>query len=87
MERILDLRLSDLGVTIAGTWLGAFLYSPMWAVVFLGVGAGAIAQVVVVITRSMARQRPVAELVRSAPVAWGLLAGVAVMYATGTLVG
>jgi zinc transporter ZupT len=73
--------------TIAGTWLGAFLYSPMWAVVFLGVGAGAIAQVVVVITRSMARQRTVAELVRSAPVAWGLLAGVAVMYATGTLVG
>jgi len=73
--------------TIAGTWLGAFLYSPMWAVVFLGVGAGAIAQVVVVITRSMARQRPLAELVRSAPVAWGLLAGVAVMYATGTLVG
>ena len=73
--------------TIAGTWLGAFVYSPMWAVVFLGVGAGAIAQVVVIITRSMARKRPLAELVRSAPVAWGLLAGVAVMYATGTLVG
>jgi zinc transporter ZupT len=73
--------------TIAGTWLGAFVYSPMWAVVFLGVGAGAIAQVVVIITRSMARERPLAELVRSAPVAWGLLAGVAVMYATGTLVG
>ena len=73
--------------TIAGTWLGGFLYSPLWAVIFLGVGAGAIAQVVVVITRSMVRQRALADLLRSAPVAWGLLVGVAVMYATGTLVG
>ena len=59
----------------------------MWAVLFLGVGAGAIAQVVVQITRSMAQQRSLGDLLRSAPVAWGLLAGVAVMYATGTLVG
>jgi zinc transporter ZupT len=73
--------------TIAGAWLGGFLYSPLWAVVFLGVGAGAIAQVVVQITRSMARQRGLGELMRSAPVAWGLLVGVAIMYATGTLVG
>jgi zinc transporter ZupT len=73
--------------TIAGAWLGGFLYSPLWAVVFLGVGAGAIAQVVVQITKSMARERGLGELLRSAPVAWGLLAGVVVMYATGTLVG
>jgi zinc transporter, ZIP family len=73
--------------TIAGAWIGGFLYSPLWAVVFLGVGAGAIAQVVVQITRSMARERGLGELLRSAPVAWGLLAGVVVMYATGTLVG
>ena len=73
--------------TILGTWLGGFLYSPVWAVVFLGIGAGAIAQVVVQIARSMSRQRSLGDLLRSAPVAWGLLAGVAVMYATGTLVG
>jgi zinc transporter, ZIP family len=73
--------------TIAGAWLGGFLYSPLWAVLFLGVGAGAIAQVVVQITASMARQRGLGELLRSAPVAWGLFAGVAIMYATGTLVG
>jgi len=73
--------------TIAGAWLGGFLYSPLWAVIFLGVGAGAIAQVVVQITKSMARERGLGELLRSAPVAWGLLAGVVVMYATGTLVG
>jgi len=35
----------------------------------------------------MARERGLGELLRSAPVAWGLLAGVVVMYATGTLVG
>lgn len=73
--------------TIAGAWLGGFLYSPLWAVLFLGVGAGAIAQVMVQITKSMARERGLGELLRSAPVAWGLLAGVVVMYATGTLVG
>ena len=73
--------------TIAGAWLGAFLYAPAWAVLFLGVGAGAIAQVVVQIARSMARQRSLGELLHSAPVAWGLLVGVAVMYATGVLVG
>jgi zinc transporter ZupT len=91
-ERVPLARLLLLGAiaglpTIAGAWLGGFLYSPLWAVVFLGVGAGAIAQVVVQITQSMARERGLGELLRSAPVAWGLLAGVVVMYATGTLVG
>jgi zinc transporter ZupT len=32
--------------TIAGTWIGGFLYSPLAAVIFLSVGAGAIFQVV-----------------------------------------
>jgi zinc transporter ZupT len=91
-ERVALPRLLLLGAiaglpTIAGAWIGGFLYSPLWAVVFLGIGAGAIAQVVVQITQSMARERGLGELLRSAPVAWGLLAGVVVMYATGTLVG
>jgi zinc transporter ZupT len=91
-ERVPLARLLLLGAiagvpTILGAWLGGFLYTPLWAVLFLGVGAGAIAQVVVQITGSMARQRGMGELLRSAPVAWGLLVGVAIMYATGTLVG
>ena len=91
-ERVPLRRLLALGAiaglpTIAGAWLGGFLYSPLWAVLFLGIGAGAIAQVVVQITASMARQRGLGDLLRSAPVAWGLFAGVAIMYATGTLVG
>jgi zinc transporter ZupT len=73
--------------TLAGAWLGGFVYSPLWAAVFLGVGAGAIAQVVVQIGGAMARERSLGGLVRSAAVASGLLLGVAVMYATGMLVG
>jgi zinc transporter ZupT len=73
--------------TIAGAWLGGLLYSPVAAVLFLGLGAGAIAQVVVQISKQMASGRPVVERFASAPVMVGLLAGFAVMYATGMLVG
>lgn len=73
--------------TIGGAWLGGFLYSPIWAAVFLGIGAGAIAQVVVQIGRSMTRERALGDLLATLPVASGLAVGVALMYATGTLVG
>ena len=91
-DRALWARLALLGLvagapTIAGAWLGGFVYSPVWSVVFLAVGAGAIAQVVAQIARGMARERPLGELVRSAPVAAGLLVGIAVMYATGMMIG
>lgn len=75
------------GPTIAGTWLGGFVYSPVWSVLFLAAGAGAIAQVVVQIGRGMVARRSAAELLRSAPVAGGLAAGFAVMYLTGMLIG
>jgi ZIP family zinc transporter len=32
--------------TIAGAWIGGFLYSPIAAIIFLSIGAGAIFQVV-----------------------------------------
>jgi len=85
-------RLALLGLvagapTIAGVWLGGLVYSPVWSVVFLAVGAGAIAQVVAQIARAMARERPLGDLVRTAPVAAGLLAGLAIMYATGMMIG
>jgi len=73
--------------TIAGAWLGGLVYSPVAAVLFLGLGAGAIAQVVVQISRQMAGGRPVAERFATAPVMVGLFAGFAVMYGTGMLVG
>ncbi len=72
--------------TIAGAWLGGFVYSPVWAVLFLAVGAGAIAQVIVQITRGVAGDRPLAAYLGSAPAVAGLFAGFAVMYATGMLI-
>jgi zinc transporter ZupT len=72
--------------TIAGAWLGGLVYSPIWSVVFLAIAAGAIAQVVILIGRQMAKHRQLGTLVVSRPVMAGLLAGFAVMYATGLLV-
>jgi zinc transporter, ZIP family len=73
--------------TIAGAWLGGFVYSPVWSVLFLAVGVGAIAQVIVQIVRQMAGGQPVAAHLARGPVLGGLAAGFAVMYLTGMLVG
>ena len=77
--------------TIAGAWLGGFVYSPVWSVVFLAVGVGAIAQVVGQIVRQMGKgpeaTQSVAATLAKGPVLAGLLAGFAVMYVTGMLVG
>ena len=73
--------------TIAGAWLGGLVHSPAVAVLCLGLGAGAIAQVILQIARQMAGTRPVMGYLASAHIALGLVAGFAVMYATGLLVG
>lgn len=73
--------------TIAGAWLGGLVHSPVVAVLCLGLGAGAIAQVLFRISKQMAGDRPVMARMASVPVALGLVAGFGVMYATGMLVG
>ncbi len=73
--------------TIAGAWLGGFVYSPVWSVLFLAIGVGAIAQVIVQIVRQMAGGQPAAARLARGPVLAGLAAGFAVMYLTGMLVG
>jgi hypothetical protein len=73
--------------TIAGAWIGGFVYSPVWSVLFLAVGVGAIAQVVVQIVRQMAGGQPIARQLSRGPVLAGLAAGFAVMYLTGMVVG
>ncbi|MFP3939708.1 MAG: hypothetical protein ACLF0P_05325 [Thermoanaerobaculia bacterium] len=87
LGRLVVLGLVAGAPTIAGTWLGGFVYSPVWSVVFLAVGAGAIAQVVAQVARGMTTGRSWAHLLRSGSVAAGLVAGIAVMYATGMMVG
>jgi zinc transporter ZupT len=72
--------------TIAGAWLGGLVYSPVWSVLFLAIGVGAIAQVTKQIARQVGRQAEQRPFTTT-PVLAGLLAGFAVMYVTGMLVG
>jgi zinc transporter ZupT len=72
--------------TIAGAWLGGLVYSPVWSVLFLALGVGAIAQVIVQIGRQVGGERAAGRFT-SGPVLAGLAAGAMVMYVTGMMVG
>jgi zinc transporter, ZIP family len=85
-------RLAQLGLiggvpTILGAWIGAFVYSPAIAVLFLALGVGGIAQVTRQILRQSAGDGGLAAYLREGPVVGGLVAGVLVMYVTGLIVG
>jgi zinc transporter, ZIP family len=73
--------------TILGSWLGAFVYSPLLAVFFLSLGVGAIAQVTRQIVMQGAGAHGLDAYLRRAPVVAGLAVGVVIMYATGLIVG
>ena len=66
---------------IAGAWVGGFAFSPAWAALAFGVAAGAIAQVIWRLVRSMNEGRAFATPLG----ALGFMAGLAVMYLTGLL--
>lgn len=70
--------------TIAGAWIGGFNYSPIWATLFLAVGAGAILQVIYEILQLFSRRRE-AGLVTAHNLS-GFLLGLGIMYGTGLLV-
>ena len=73
--------------TIGGAWVGGFVYSPFWSVLFLAIGAGAIAQVVMQISGQMAAGQPLNRYLATTPVMAGLFAGFSIMYVTGMMVG
>jgi ZIP family zinc transporter len=73
--------------TIVGAWLGGLVYSPVLSVLFLAIGAGAIAQVVNLIARQMAGSETLSRYFARGPVLAGLAAGFVIMYSTGMLVG
>ncbi|MBI4459728.1 MAG: metal transporter [Acidobacteria bacterium] len=73
------------GPTIIGTLLGAFAYTAVWAVLFLAIGAGAVFQVVIEITRYLLHQKGSLRL-SSAYTLSGFALGLAVMYVTGLFV-
>jgi zinc transporter ZupT len=70
--------------TIAGAWLGGLAYSPLFATLFLSVGVGAIAQVVLVLYRMVAKET--GGMVWTPYTAGGVVAGLLVMYGTGLMV-
>jgi len=82
LSRLIGLGALAGGPTILGCWIGAFTYSQFWALLFLGIGSGAIVQVVTSILGS----RPLRSSLSPLNLA-GMLTGYLVMYATGLLVG
>lgn len=68
--------------TILGTWIGGFSYSPLWTTLFFAIGAGAVAQVVLLLWRRIRSGSAGLAPLNAA----GLLLGLVLMYATGLLV-
>jgi zinc transporter ZupT len=74
--------------TIIGAWIGGFLYSPITAIIFLAIGAGAIFQVVFSITswmisnNSKSRQNSLL----STSVITGFIVGMLIMYVTSLMI-
>ncbi|MFO7547051.1 MAG: hypothetical protein R6W77_16285 [Trueperaceae bacterium] len=72
---------------VFGTWLGAFAFEPHWAALALGLGAGAILQVMVEVGGYLARgAKSDGGSWASAPNLAGFALGLAVMYGTAFLV-
>ena len=82
IARLIGLGAVAGGPTIPGCWIGAFTYSQVWALLFLGMGAGAIVQVI----GAIVGRRPLAETLAPANV-FGLVFGYLLMYGTGLMVG
>jgi ZIP family zinc transporter len=81
-------RFAGLGIlagapAILGTWIGASAFNPSLAALLFGLGAGAIAQVIVQIAPSV---RDAGGRLLNPLAAGGMLTGVLLMYATGLLV-
>ncbi|MFQ6046693.1 MAG: ZIP family metal transporter [Gemmatimonadales bacterium] len=72
------------GPTVLGAWIGGLAYSPLFATLFLALGAGAIGQVVLALYRVVSREAE--GPVWNPLTAGGVLVGLVVMYGTGLLV-
>jgi len=89
-ERPSALQLAALAVVagapaIVGAWIGGYVTNDVLSVLFFGIAAGAALQVVTEVGRYVRRTVP--DALRSGPVIGGFLAGIALMWITGLLVG
>jgi len=69
---------------IFGAWIGGFVYSPFTSVIFLGIGAGAIFQVIFVILKWIYDEND--QKLSTFAVVSGFAVGMLVMYLTSILV-
>jgi zinc transporter ZupT len=81
--RLIALGLLAGGPAVIGAWIGAAAFNPSLAALLLGVGVGAIAQVIVQIAPGL---RNAAGRILDPAVAGGIAGGMLAMYATGLLV-
>lgn len=87
ISQLVGLALLAGGPAMLGAWIGGFAYSPLLAVLFLSIGAGAIAQVVVEVGRLLLRDATKAgESVMNWANVGGLALGLALMYGTAFFV-
>ena len=68
---------------IFGTWIGGFSFSPLFTLVFLAIGAGAIFQVVLSIFQYMKEK---SDLLSNMSLFTGISAGLIVMYLTSVMI-
>ena len=85
IAQLLGLAVIAGGPAVLGAWIGGYASNDVLGVLFFGAAAGAALQVVVEVGRFVARRAPGG--LRSGWVIGGYLAGIAVMYLTGLLVG
>lgn len=74
--------------TIIGTWIGGFIYSPVAAIIFLSIGAGAIFQVVFLIYQGMAKEEAErgGKIMSDVSIIAGFAVGMLIMYVTGLMI-
>ncbi len=72
---------------ILGVWIGGFIFSPFWATIFLAIGIGALAQVVVEVSRLISgwSKQETGSLINWTTFS-GVTAGLAIMYLTALVV-
>jgi zinc transporter ZupT len=72
---------------VLGIWIGSFAFSAHWAALAMGIGAGAILQVIIEVGAYLVRKTEAQERSwASPPVIGGITLGVLVMYATAFLI-
>lgn len=84
--RLVGLTLLAGAPAILGCWIGGFNYSPLLAVVFLAIGAGAILQVIVEVSWLLLRETDLEQAATSWVNIGGVTTGLVIMYGTALLV-